>query len=104
MHFRVLVSVFSGLDLTILTDRDSDCVQLPSTQVRSSEYHDDSSQAMPHIFFASCTCSDLVYAALQAICTKVSKAPVMWLSFEEGLGPSGSANQRYHGLPHRTTS
>jgi hypothetical protein len=94
--------VSSGQGPTFMADRDSHCSQLPSNQVGSSEYHDDSSQAMPHIFFASCTCSDLVYAALQAICTKVSKAPVMWLSFEEGLGPSGSANQRYHGLPHRT--
>jgi hypothetical protein len=78
-----MMFVSSGQGPTFMADRDSHCSQLPSNHVGSSEYHDDSSQAMPHIFFASCTCSDLVYAALQAICTKVSKAPVMWLSFEE---------------------
>jgi hypothetical protein len=56
MHFRVMMFVSSGLDLTVMIDRDSHCVQLPITQIRSSEYHDGTTQAMPRIFFASCTC------------------------------------------------
>ena len=56
MHFRVVVSVSSRLDLAVMTDRDSGCSQL----LRSSGYRDDLSQAMPSIFFASCIGSDLV--------------------------------------------
>jgi hypothetical protein len=91
MHFRVVVSVSGGLYLTVMTDRDSHCSQLPSTQVRSFDYLDDSSQAMPRIFcklyFLSSRRSAL---ALRAICAKVSKAPNMWLkSEEEAWGTQG---------------
>jgi hypothetical protein len=39
MHFRFMMFVSSGQGPTFMADRDSHCSQLPSNQVRSSEYH-----------------------------------------------------------------
>ena len=50
MHYRFVVSVSSRLDLTVVPNRDSDCSQLPVSQLRSFDCHDDPSQAMPRIF------------------------------------------------------
>jgi hypothetical protein len=57
MHFRVMMFVSSGLYLTVMTIRGNGRLQLlPITQLRSFEYYHDLSQAMPRIFFATCTC------------------------------------------------